>query len=96
MLLRCDHWLEATDPKHRYGSYLRAYYKFWLSKPSLALDPTHPASMDAFFEWLDQGQGRGLDLVDQGVPRAKLEDCRVRYLSLQERGRYEVEVLPPC
>ncbi|KAG1667849.1 hypothetical protein FOA52_011037 [Chlamydomonas sp. UWO 241] len=30
LLLRCEHWLEAADDKHRYGSNLRPYFDFWV------------------------------------------------------------------
>ncbi len=31
LVLQCEHWLEATDPSHRYGSLLRPYFEHWLA-----------------------------------------------------------------
>jgi len=47
-----------------------------------------------FFAWLDYGEGKDLDLSDDGVPRTKLESERVRYLSPEELPHYEVVVNP--
>eukprot|EP00798_Chlamydomonas_sp_ICE-L_P031510 gene31510-6694_t len=30
LLLRCEHWLEAADEKHRYGSNLRPFFDYWV------------------------------------------------------------------
>ena len=91
LLLQCEHWLEATDPKHRYGSHLRPYYTRWLSQQHDAKQDTLPIGED-FFYWLDEGHGRTVDLEDDGVPRATLEAGRVRYLTYEERERCEVAV----
>jgi hypothetical protein len=32
LILQCEHWLEAADPKHRYGSNLRPYFEHWLAE----------------------------------------------------------------
>jgi hypothetical protein len=29
LILQCEHWLEAADPKHRYGTNLRPYFDVW-------------------------------------------------------------------
>lgn len=31
LILQCEHWLEAADPKHRYGTNLRPYFDYWLN-----------------------------------------------------------------
>jgi hypothetical protein len=92
LLLQCEHWLEATDPKHRYGNHLRPYYTRWISQKAPSADAL-PLGED-FFYWLDEGQGRTVDLEDVGVPRDMLESGRVRYLTYEERERCEVVVSP--
>jgi len=32
LILQCEHWLEAADPKHRYGTNLRPYFEYWLEE----------------------------------------------------------------
>jgi len=39
LVLRCEHWLEAADDKHRYGSNLRPYFDFWVNKYNEGLSP---------------------------------------------------------
>lgn len=213
--MQCEHWLEAADPKHRYGTNLRPYFDYWLTQhcngceidttyrtpaplesvpsggvlPSISQqgdratphlsgqlipgdgaamnrsddavygtvnhsqwsgNPTvceQPAGADAhghdvtvspgvassttprrshsapmlqdmeaststtkathvvrsstmqrehtdhrFFNWLDEGSGRHVDLAERGVPRSKLESERVQYLSEDERDHLEVTV----
>ena len=50
------------------------------------------AASGNFFLWLDHGAGRAVDLAAEGVPRAKLERERVRYLTPEELPQYEVVV----
>ncbi|KAJ8501094.1 hypothetical protein OPV22_011646 [Ensete ventricosum] len=75
--LAFQHWIEAIDPRHRYGHNLHFYYEEWCK--SEAGQP--------FFYWLDIGDGRELDLKD--CPRSILCTQYVKYLSPQERGHYE-------
>nr|XP_018678582.1 PREDICTED: IQ domain-containing protein IQM3-like isoform X2 [Musa acuminata subsp. malaccensis] len=75
--LAFQHWIEAIDPRHRYGHNLHFYYDEWCK--SKAGQP--------FFYWLDIGDGRELDLKD--CPRSILCTQYVKYLSPQERGHYE-------
>ncbi|URD93578.1 hypothetical protein MUK42_00672 [Musa troglodytarum] len=75
--LAFQHWIEAIDPRHRYGHNLHFYYEEWCK--SQAGQP--------FFYWLDNGDGRELDLKD--CPRSILCTQYVKYLSPQERGHYE-------
>ncbi|XP_060959740.1 IQ domain-containing protein IQM6-like [Cannabis sativa] len=44
--LALQHWLEAIDPRHRYGHNLQFYYAKWL----------HCESGQPFFYWLDIGE----------------------------------------
>ncbi|KAJ3675089.1 hypothetical protein LUZ60_004131 [Juncus effusus] len=71
------HWIEAIDPRHRYGHNLEFYYKEWCN--SQAGQP--------FFYWLDVGEGRDLDLTD--CPRSILTKECIKYLGPQEREQYE-------
>ena len=50
--LAFQHWLEAIDPRHRYGHNLHYYYDEWYKKPTV----------QPFFYWLGVGAGRELDL----------------------------------
>ncbi|KAI6674126.1 hypothetical protein NL676_002032 [Syzygium grande] len=54
------HWVEAIDPRHRYGYNLHFYYEVWCNS-----DAGQP-----FFYWLDIGDGKDLDLKE--CPRSKL------------------------
>ncbi|MBA0753243.1 hypothetical protein Gogos_021315 [Gossypium gossypioides] len=54
------HWIEAIDPRHRYGHNLHIYYDEWCKS-----DAGQP-----FFYWLDIGEGKEIDL--QECPRSKL------------------------
>ncbi|KAG9155703.1 hypothetical protein Leryth_003968 [Lithospermum erythrorhizon] len=67
--LALQHWLEAIDPRHRYGHNLRFYYAKWL----------HSQSIEPFFYWLDIGEGRDINLVDK-CPRSKLQQQCIKYL----------------
>lgn len=78
--LAFQHWLEAIDPRHRYGHNLHYYYDEWYRKPTA----------QPFFYWLDVGDGRDLNLVE--CPRSTLQKQQIKYLSPSERERYEVVV----
>ncbi|KAH9327364.1 hypothetical protein KI387_007542, partial [Taxus chinensis] len=78
--LALQHWLEAIDPRHRYGHNLHFYYYAWLKS-----DTKQP-----FFYWLDVGDGRDLNL--ERCSRAKLQQQCVKYLGPKEREQYEVIV----
>ncbi|CAL4995539.1 unnamed protein product [Urochloa decumbens] len=75
--LAFQHWIEAIDPRHRYGHNLHFYYDAWCQ--SQAGQP--------FFYWLDVGEGKDLDLPE--CPRPKLRKQCIKYLGPQERGNYE-------
>lgn len=83
-VLDCTHWLEVMDDRHRYGSYMRPYYEFWMSV----------GAPDNFFYWLDYGEGRVVDLGNTGcncrkvISRVQLEGSCVRYCSEKEREQY--------
>ncbi|MED6185921.1 IQ domain-containing protein iqm3 [Stylosanthes scabra] len=75
--LAFQHWIEAIDPRHRYGHNLQYYYKQWCST-----DSGQP-----FFYWLDLGNGKNLDIQD--CPRSKLQKQLIKYLGPLEREHYE-------
>ncbi|KAG7560642.1 IQ motif EF-hand binding site [Arabidopsis thaliana x Arabidopsis arenosa] len=75
--LAFQHWIEAIDPRHRYGHNLHKYYEEWCRA-----DAGQP-----FFYWLDVGGGIDLDLNE--CPRSKLKQQCIRYLGPQEREEYE-------
>ncbi|CAM8913495.1 unnamed protein product [Rhodiola kirilowii] len=77
--LALQHWLEAIDPRHRYGHNLQFYYNKWLECQS----------REPFFYWLDIGEGREVNLVE-GCPRSKLQRQCIKYLGPMEREMYEV------
>ncbi|MCL7029839.1 hypothetical protein MKW94_022276, partial [Papaver nudicaule] len=79
--LALQHWLEAIDPRHRYGHNLHFYYVTWLR-----CDSRQP-----FFYWLDIGDGREINLVDK-CPRSRLQHQCIKYLGPIERKNYEVTV----
>ncbi|KAK6945418.1 hypothetical protein RJ641_026520 [Dillenia turbinata] len=79
--LALQHWLEAIDPRHRYGHNLQFYYATWL----------HCQSRQPFFYWLDIGEGKEVNLVDR-CPRCKLQQQCIKYLGPTEREAYEVMV----
>jgi len=66
-MMDLQYWLEMVDTKHRYGSNLRAYHNEW-KKSS-----TH----ENFFHWLDEGEGRNIELPT--VSRQRLEDEQVHH-----------------
>ncbi|KAG7942104.1 hypothetical protein I3843_16G082700 [Carya illinoinensis] len=79
--LALQHWLEAIDPRHRYGHNLHYYYDNWL----------HCRSKEPFFYWLDIGEGKEVNLVEK-CPRSKLQQQCIKYLGPMERMAYEVVV----
>ncbi|KAK8545108.1 hypothetical protein V6N13_066416 [Hibiscus sabdariffa] len=79
--LALQHWLEAIDPRHRYGHNLHFYYNQWL----------HSQSQEPFFYWLDIGEGREVNI--EKCPRSKLQLQCIKYLGPIERKPYEVVVV---
>jgi hypothetical protein len=75
--LAFQHWIEAIDPRHRYGHSLHLYYEEWCKA-----DAGQP-----FFFWLDIGDGKEVDLGK--CPRSTLRQQCIRYLGPQEREHYE-------
>ncbi|XP_014523462.1 IQ domain-containing protein IQM2 [Vigna radiata var. radiata] len=78
--LALQHWLEAIDPRHRYGHNLHFYYDKWL----------RCQSREPFFYWLDIGEGKEVNL--DKCPRFKLQQQCIKYLGPMERLAYEVVV----
>ncbi|OWZ32685.1 IQ domain-containing calmodulin-binding protein [Cryptococcus neoformans var. grubii Br795] len=78
--LETQHWLEMIDGKHRYGSNMKHYFRKWKEADT----------SDNFFRWLDKGEGKDLDLEE--MPRERLENERITYLSAEERLNYVVKV----
>ncbi|XVF07449.1 hypothetical protein REPUB_Repub06bG0139600 [Reevesia pubescens] len=78
--LALQHWLEAIDPRHRYGHNLQFYYAKWL----------HCDSKQPFFYWLDIGEGKEVNL--EKCPRSKLQQQCIKYLGPTEREAFEVVV----
>lgn len=78
--LALQHWLEAIDPRHRYGHNLQFYYVTWL----------HCDSNQPFFYWLDIGEGKEVNL--ERCPRSKLLQQCIKYLGPEERKLYEVAI----
>ncbi|XP_062186342.1 IQ domain-containing protein IQM2-like isoform X2 [Phragmites australis] len=79
--LALQHWLEAIDPRHRYGHNLHYYYDCWLQCES----------KEPFFYWLDVGEGKEINLEDR-CPRSKLLSQCIKYLGPKEREDYEVVI----
>ncbi|XVF55678.1 hypothetical protein PTKIN_Ptkin06aG0056300 [Pterospermum kingtungense] len=79
--LAFQHWIEAIDPRHRYGHNLHIYYEDWCKA-----DAGQP-----FFFWLDIGDGKDIDLKE--CPRSKLRQHCIKYLGPQEREHYEYIVV---
>ncbi|KAG6604362.1 IQ domain-containing protein IQM3, partial [Cucurbita argyrosperma subsp. sororia] len=79
--LAFQHWIEAIDPRHRYGHNLHLYYEQWCQG-----DAGQP-----FFYWLDVGDGKDLELKE--CPRSKLRQQCIVYLGPQEREDYEYIIL---
>jgi hypothetical protein len=80
LLMDSRYFLEMVDRKHRYGPNLRIYHEEW----------EQSQVNQNFFQWLDEGPAKTLDLP--GCTREKLDRERVRYLSKEERNNYLVEV----
>ncbi|XP_051224639.1 IQ domain-containing protein IQM1 [Lolium perenne] len=78
--LALQHWLEAIDPRHRYGHNLHLYYDIWSAS----------SSTEPFFYWLDIGAGK--DVHHQKCARSKLYSQLIMYLGPNERADYEVIV----
>ncbi|CAA7402900.1 unnamed protein product [Spirodela intermedia] len=78
--LALQHWLEAIDPRHRYGHNLHIYYDIWFDSES----------SQPFFFWLDVGDGKDVNL--EKCPRSKLHQQCIKYLGQKEREAYEVVV----
>uniref|UniRef100_A0A8I7B4N7 Uncharacterized protein n=1 Tax=Hordeum vulgare subsp. vulgare TaxID=112509 RepID=A0A8I7B4N7_HORVV len=78
--LALQHWLEAIDPRHRYGHNLHYYYDCWL----------HSESKQPFFYWLDVGEGKEINLEGK-CSRSKLLSQCIKYLG-PEREDYEVVI----
>ncbi|XP_059657023.1 IQ domain-containing protein IQM1-like [Cornus florida] len=78
--LALQHWLEAIDPRHRYGHNLHFYYDVWSKSKS-----TQP-----FFYWLDVGDGKEINL--ESCLRNVLQRQCITYLGPKERDAYEVIV----
>ncbi|CAN1121037.1 IQ domain-containing protein IQM1 [Linum perenne] len=78
--LALQHWLEAIDPRHRYGHNLHFYYDVWFSSKS-----TQP-----FFYWLDIGDGKEVNL--ERCSRVNLQKQCILYLGPKEREAYKVVV----
>ncbi|KAN0063094.1 hypothetical protein ACQY0O_004257 [Thecaphora frezii] len=72
-----QNWLEMLDPKHRYGSNLKFYHRYW----NVSTDTDQN-----FLHWLDEGDGKHLSLEE--CPRSKLEAERIVYLTPDQRRNY--------
>ncbi|KAL8200051.1 hypothetical protein R6Q57_011390 [Mikania cordata] len=79
--LAFQHWIEAIDPRHRYGHSLHMYYEEWCKA-----DAGQP-----FFYWLDVGDGKEVDLKE--CQRSKLRQQCIKYLGPQEREHYEYVII---
>lgn len=78
--LALQHWLEAIDPRHRYGHNLHMYYDLWFESES----------SQPFFYWLDVGDGKEINL--EKCPRPHMQRQCIKYLGPNERESYEVIV----
>ncbi|KAM2061232.1 hypothetical protein FF2_045810 [Malus domestica] len=78
--LALRHWLEAIDPRHRYGHNLHLYYDVWFNS----------GSSQPFFYWLDVGDGKEENL--EKCARTDLQRQCIKYLGPKEREAYEVIV----
>jgi hypothetical protein len=79
-MMDLQYFLEMVDQKHRYGSNLRKYHNYWKSQDT----------DQNFFYWLDQGDGKEVELPE--CSRARLNKEQVRYLSREERQQYLVRI----
>ncbi|KAL9304353.1 hypothetical protein ACSQ67_021616 [Phaseolus vulgaris] len=78
--LALRHWLEAIDPRHRYGHNLHLYYDVWF----------HSQSSQPFFYWLDVGDGK--EVNHEQCLRSELYKQCIKYLGPKEREAYEVVI----
>jgi hypothetical protein len=78
--LALQHWLEAIDPRHRYGHNLHLYYDVWFKSES----------SQPFFYWLDVGDGKEVNI--EKCQRPVLQKQCIRYLGPVEREAYEVVI----
>ncbi|CAJ1950922.1 unnamed protein product [Sphenostylis stenocarpa] len=78
--LALRHWLEAIDPRHRYGHNLHLYYDVWFQSQS----------SQPFFYWLDVGDGKEVNLEE--CLRSELYKQCIKYLGPKEREAYEVVI----
>ncbi|KAL8120004.1 IQ domain-containing protein IQM1-like [Apium graveolens] len=78
--LALQHWLEAIDPRHRYGHNLHMYYDIWFESQS----------SQPFFYWLDVGDGKDVNV--EKCSRSCLQRQCIQYLGPVERETYEVIV----
>ncbi|ESQ44237.1 hypothetical protein EUTSA_v10005868mg [Eutrema salsugineum] len=79
--LALQHWLEAIDPRHRYGHNLQFYYHAWLHCDT---------NIQLWTCRLDIGQGK--ELNHERCPRSKLYQQSIKYLGPTEREAYEVVI----
>ncbi|KAL8551759.1 hypothetical protein ACS0TY_000723 [Phlomoides rotata] len=75
--LAFQHWIEAIDPRHRYGHNLNIYFDEWCRR----------ATHQPFFYWLDVGHGKTVDLDE--CKRSRLREECIKYLGPRERESYE-------
>ncbi|KAK6795990.1 hypothetical protein RDI58_009445 [Solanum bulbocastanum] len=73
-------WLEAIDPRHRYGVNLNRYHDVWCNS----------GSSQPFFYWLDIGDGK--EVVVEKCSRSDLQSQCIKYLGPIEKEAYEVIV----
>ncbi|KAL7095988.1 hypothetical protein ACP275_10G057000 [Erythranthe tilingii] len=78
--LALQHWLEAIDPRHRYGHNLHLYYDIWFQSESA----------QPFFYWLDVGDGKEVNI--EKCPRTSLQKQCIKYLGPKERESFEIVV----
>lgn len=78
--MECQYWLEMVDKRHRYGSNLKYYHQKWQESDT----------KDNFFKWLDEGEGKDVDIED--CPRERLDSECVIYLSSEQRRNYIVDI----
>lgn len=79
-MMDLQYFLELVDQKHRYGSSLRKYHNHWKTQDT----------NQSFFYWLDEGDGKAVELPE--CSRERLDREQVRYLSREERLNYLVKV----
>jgi hypothetical protein len=79
-MMDLQYFLELVDQKHRYGSSLRKYHNYWKTQDT----------KQNFFYWLDEGDGKEVELPE--CSRERLDREQVRYLSREERLKYLVNI----